>query len=90
MKRMKKRKSKHARQILSAPAMYVLRIGLPIIVAELFAFLVFFRQDLQKDATYALHRYPPMLEHIMMGLTLLVIGAFLFDYIAKRNRSIMR
>ena len=87
MKMTKKQRMQRGMQVLSAPAMYVLRIGLPIIAAELAAFLILFWRDQQKDATYALHRYPPMLEYIMMGLTILVIGAFLFDYIAKKGVS---
>lgn len=87
MKMTKKRRMGRGGQVLSVPAMCVLRIGLPIIAAELLAFLVLFWRDQQRDATYALYRYPPMLEHIMMGLTILVIGAFLFDYIAKKGVS---
>lgn len=70
---------------LSVAASRTLCIGLPIIAAELAAYLYLLWRDVARDATYALHRYPPMLSYIMMGLTALVIGAFLFDYIARET-----
>ena len=68
---------------ISEAAACVLHIGLPVIILELAAFVRMLWWERQQDAVYALARYPLMLEHIMMSLTLLVIGAFLFDYIAR-------
>lgn len=70
---------------ISAPAYRVLRIGLPLILIEFIVFAGMLWEKRASNAAYALYRYPVLLEHIMMGLTILVIGAFLFDYIAKSN-----
>lgn len=72
---------------LSREAERVLHIGLPIIVLELVFFLISLLRDRQNNALYVLYRYPIMLEYIMMSLTLVVIGAFLFDYLAKKQQK---
>ena len=69
------------------PAALILRIGLPVILIELCLFTSMLCRDMVRDITFALHRYPPMLEYIMMSLTLLIIGAFLFDYIDRKNKG---
>ena len=72
---------------ISSAAARVLHRGLPVILMEFLLFLISFRQDMITDPIYAIHYYPAMLEHIMMSLTLLIAGAFLFDYIAKREKQ---
>lgn len=73
--------------MLSAVAARVLHLGLPVILLEMVIFTYMLRRELMLDPVYALHHYPFMLEHIMMGLTLIVIGAFLFDCIARRKKN---
>lgn len=82
-------KRRHLRRLqpLSSPAARILHLGLPVILAEFLLFLIFFWRDMTVDPIFALHYYPAMLEHIMMSLTLLIAGAFLFDYIAKREKQ---
>ena len=70
---------------LSVAAVRVLLIGLPVILVELVAMLIFLLRDRAVNPTYALHRYPILLEHIMMSLTLIIIGAFLFDYVSRKK-----
>lgn len=72
---------------LSRESARVLMIGLPVILLELSVFTYLLGRDIAHDPVYALYRYPPMLEHIMMGLSLIVIGAFLFDLLARRRRQ---
>ena len=72
---------------ISSASARVLHIGLPVILLALTVFLFRFWADYHTDSIYALHYYPPILEHIMMSLTALIIGAFLFDYISKRERT---
>ena len=77
--------SPHGFPSLSYPSTYILHLGLPVILAEFLLFGVSLHHDISIDPAYAMHYYPGMLEHIMMSLTLLIAGAFLFDYIAKRE-----
>ena len=70
---------------LSTPAMRVLHIGLPPVLAELIFLLYSFLRDRTRNATYARYYYPILLEYVMMSLTLIVIGAFLFDYLSKKE-----
>lgn len=70
---------------LSLAAARVLLIGLPIVLVELIALLITLLRDLARNPTYVLYRYPALLEHIMMSLTLIIIGAFLFDYLSRRK-----
>ena len=72
---------------ISPIAARVLHIGLPVILLEMLLFLQMLKADLSKNANYALHHYPPLWEHIMIALTLLVIGAFLFDYISRQQKN---
>ena len=78
-------KTKYSTKSLSAPAMRVLHIGLPLVLLELIVMLFSFLRDRVHNATYALYYYPIVLEYIMMSLTLIIIGAFLFDYLAKEK-----
>lgn len=77
-------KQKIRQMALSREAAWVLHIGLPVILCELIFFLVSLLRDRVGNAAYVMYRYPAMLEYIMMSLTLLVIGAFLFDYLARK------
>ena len=70
---------------LSVAAIRVFLIGLPIILIDLVALLISLLRDIARNPTYALYRYPLMLEHILMSLTLIVIGAFLFDYVSRQK-----
>ena len=72
---------------ISSASARILRIGLPVILLELLAFWICLRRDMQIDPIFVAHYYPLMLEHIMVGFTALVIGAFLFDYIAIRSQT---
>ena len=78
-------KTKNSTKWLSASAMRVLHIGLPPVLAELIFLLFSFLRDRTRNATYALYYYPILLEYIMMSLTLIVIGAFLFDYLSRKK-----
>lgn len=72
--------------LLSNAASMVLHIGLPIVMIEMIVFVICFLKERGRNAAYALYRYPAMLEYILMSLTLIIIGAFLFDYISKREK----
>ena len=71
---------------ISKEAYTMLRIGLPLIISQLLFLLGSFLRDRTYNATYALHYYPMILEYILMNLTLIIIGAFLFEYISKKER----
>lgn len=79
--------SKSRSHTISLASARVLHIGLPVILLALAVFLFRFWEDYHTDSIYALHYYPPILEHIMMSLTALIIGAFLFDYISQKERT---
>ena len=79
------RKEDFSTFIPSKPALKVLHIGLPVVLMELVALLISFLRDCADNPTYALHRYPILFEHLMMSLTLIIIGAFLFDILSKRK-----
>lgn len=70
---------------ISRGAYLVLSFGLPPVVFELLFLLFSFLRDRARNAVFALHYYPMMLEYIMMSLTLVVIGAFLFEYVSVRR-----
>ena len=78
-------KTNYSTKQLSVPAMRVLHIGLPLIILELTMVLFSLLRDRVKNAIYALYYYPTVLEYILMSLTLIIIGAFLFDYLAKKE-----
>ena len=52
---------------------------LPIILVELIWLAISVYIDIREDPVYALGYYPPIVEHIMMSLFLVVGGAALFD-----------
>ena len=80
------RKGENSTFELSIAAVRVLLAGLPIVLIELITMLLLLLRDRAVNPTYALHRYPAFLEHIMMSLTLIVIGAFLFDYVSRKKQ----
>ena len=83
---MKPIRRKRARNISFAAAM-VLRIGLPAVLLSLIAFVRLFLIDRAKDPVLALYRYPAMLEYILLSLALVILGAFLFDYLSSQKHS---
>ena len=70
---------------ISRGAYLVLSIGLPVVVLELLFLLFSFLRDRAYNAVFALYYYPMMLEYILMSFTLVIIGAFLFDYVSAQK-----
>ena len=70
---------------ISRGAYLVLSLGLPLVVFELLFLLFSFLRDRVHNAVFALYYYSMMLEYIMMSLALLVIGAFLFEYVSAQK-----
>ncbi len=67
-------------------AMTVLRIGLPVICAALLALTYKFIKDSEISAARALITYPGMYSHIFAALTLLLLGAMIFDITEKSSK----
>lgn len=60
---------------------------LPVILAYLIWLAISIYIDIKEDPVYALGYYPPIIEHIMMALLLVIGGAALFDIsLAERNK----
>jgi hypothetical protein len=79
---MKKCPKKRLRWFLSSISPHTIKLLnflLPLILAELIWLLISVYIDIRKDPIYALGYYPPIVEHIMMSLFLVVGGAALFD-----------
>lgn len=70
---------------LTRPAMTILLVGLPVILAELIWLVFGFCRELQLSPSCAIITYPAMFEYIMLSLTILTAGAVLADCIAKQN-----
>ncbi|MBR4295380.1 MAG: hypothetical protein IKT56_00905 [Clostridia bacterium] len=68
----------------SKMSMRILKIGLPIISAALIALTLRLQSDIDA-APNVLLTYPDMYSHILAALTLLILGAMLFDII-ERNK----
>lgn len=64
-------------------AMWVLRLGLPVISAALIALTLKFQTDAETTPVTALITYPEMYSHILAALTLLILGAMVFDIIER-------
>lgn len=80
------KKRKRFPDILGKASMMVLKIGLPIISAALIALTLNFQTDVQRNPALAINTYPDMYSHILAALTLLVLGAMIFDIIEKKGK----
>ncbi len=71
---------------LSGSALCILHIGLPLIILEMIFLIFSFTDACKQDAVYAIYYYSSVLEYIWASLVLVILGAFLFDYMAKQNK----
>ena len=81
----KKKKCSNSECLLSPAAFFVLRIGFPLIVLQGSALLFRVCQSMEIDPFYTYYYYAPIMEYLVMSLTLLVGGALLFDWIGRRQ-----
>ena len=86
--KMKKRRFPRRLKIpkISSEAANVLKVGFPFIITALVALTIKMQDDVTEHPVTVLHTYPAMYEYIFASLTLLVLGAVLFDVIAKNKR----
>ena len=67
----------------SKPALLILHIGLPIIIASLLQYTYHFFFALQQDSLGAARYYGGILEYLLMSLLLIIAGAIVFDLVEK-------
>lgn len=71
---------------MSIEAARVLKIGLPFIISAMIALTIKMQDELPEHPVTVLNTYPQMYEYILASLTLLILGAMLFDVVAKTSR----
>lgn len=70
---------------ISKEALAILKVGLPIIAAALTALSLKMHGELESDPIRVITTYPDMFSYILAALTLLILGAALFDIISKNR-----
>ena len=70
---------------ISKESLAVLKIGLPFIVAALAALSIKMHKEIGDDPIRVITTYPDMFSYIFAALTLLILGAALFDIISKNR-----
>lgn len=70
---------------ISKEALAILKVGLPIIATALIALSLKMHGELENDPIRVITTYPDMFSYILAALTLLILGAALFDIISKNR-----
>ncbi len=68
---------------ISVTSSKILLIGLPIMFLCFAYLIISFTAQENVSNVVLLHIYTPQLEHFMMSLTILIVGALLFDITEK-------
>ena len=68
---------------ISEISLKILLVGLPILIISFIYLIISFSMHKNTSQTVLLHIYTPQLEHFMMSLTILILGAILFDITCK-------
>ena len=71
---------------MSKEAVRVLIFGLPFISTSLIALTLKMQSELPSMPVTVIRTYPAMYEHILASLTLLILGAMIFDIMAKNKK----
>ena len=84
---LKKKKIIQEKQFLTPPARIILRIGFPLVIGQGTALLLCGWQSMAIDPFYTYRYYAPIMEYLLMSLTLLIGGAVLFDWLGAKRRG---
>ena len=69
------------RKITTPPVILVLRLGFAAVLCVFSTLVFFFMKDRLVDPLWAISYYSDWMEYILASLALVVLGAFLFDYL---------
>ena len=69
---------------LSAPALTLLLIGLPLTLFSAIRLLALIMLGISRDPVYVMLTYPAYFEHILISLCIIICGAAILDIDSRR------